>query len=118
MKDSVGKIGGKAKDGAKVTIKDGIKDDIGKNNHFKSKDTGMYSFKYFILRTNTLIMYREVYKSCSHLPPEIKLQTRQYLRNEFESDALGSYSEESAKYKLGLARKKINQFKQQLLMLG
>lgn len=83
-----------------------------------SKLGKVMDLKYFIFKTNTLILYREIIKYCSKIPNiNSKNEMKNYIRNEFEREANKEYDEKTVEYKLGLARKQINVLKQQINML-
>ena len=75
-----------------------------------------YDLKYFILRTNALIIYREAIKFTYKIKDiNVRIETQIYIRNEFEINR----KEENRKrieYILGLSRKKLNDFKETYLM--
>ncbi len=74
-----------------------------------------YSLKYFILNTNTLILYREILKYTKRIRNHSsKLEIRAYIKSEFRRDCLMEYDEGLVEYKLGVGRKKINEFKYQI----
>jgi hypothetical protein len=75
-----------------------------------------YDLKYFILRTNTLLIYREALKFTSKIPdPFTRFEIRQFIRTEFDSSR---HIEDNKKieYMIGSARKKLNSFKETYFM--
>ena len=76
-----------------------------------------FDLKYFILRTNALIIYREAAKftSLNVKDPETKMELQKYIRSEWE---INRHIEDRKKieYMLGVARKKLNDFKETYLM--
>lgn len=78
-----------------------------------------FSLKYFILNTNTLILYREILKYSRKIKDiSVKSDLRSHIRNEFLRDISSEYNEKTAEYKLAIARKNINRFKEQMDMLN
>ncbi len=74
-----------------------------------------FSLKYFILNTNTLKMYREIYKYTNKVNDSLtKDELRNYIKSEFRHECNKDYNESVIEYKLGLARKKINELKEQI----
>jgi hypothetical protein len=74
--------------------------------------------KYFIFKTNTLIIYREIVKYCGKIPNiSSKNEMKRYIREELMREASQEYNEKTVEYKLGLARKQCNTLKQQIDML-
>jgi hypothetical protein len=75
-----------------------------------------YDLKYFILRSNTLLIYREAIKFTGKIKdPFTRQETRVFIRNEFE----GNRAENNRKrieYMLGAARKRLNEFKETFSM--
>lgn len=75
-----------------------------------------FDLKYFILGTNALIIYREAIKFTYKIrDPITRRDTQEYIRYEFETNK----NEENRKrieYMLGVARKKLNEFKDTFLM--
>lgn len=79
------------------------------------KNKGKYTLKYFILNSNTLKLYRESYKLVGSIKDTTtKNEMRDFIRNEFRNDTNKEYNEANVEYKLGVARKKINELKEQL----
>jgi hypothetical protein len=75
-----------------------------------------YDLKYFILRTNTLLIYREALKFTTKIKdPMTQHDIRQFIRYEFESSR---HIEDRKKieYLIGSARKKLNNFKETYFM--
>jgi hypothetical protein len=71
-----------------------------------------YDLKYFILRCNTLILYREALKFTSKLPDQnTKIELNQFIRYEFEKNR-NITDQKKIEYLLADARKRINQFKE------
>jgi len=69
-----------------------------------------FDLKYFILRTNTLLVYREAHKfSIKIKDPSSRNEFRQFIRHEFESS-------KHIEYLIGSARKKLNSFKETFFM--
>ncbi len=84
-----------------------------------SKLGKVLDLKYFIFKTNTLILYREIIKYCGKISDSSsKNEMRNYIRNEFQREANKEYDEKTVEYKLGLARKQINTLKQQINMMS
>lgn len=80
-------------------------------------DTGKFSLRYFILKSNTLILYREIYKYSSKIQDNsTRSEIRSYIRSQFEDDINKKYESSVVEYKLGLARKRINDMKSQIDM--
>ena len=76
-----------------------------------------FGLKYFIMKTNTLQMYREVYKYTAGVSDSVSRQEmREFIRREFDRDCSLDYNEKLSEYKLGVARKKINELKYQIDM--
>lgn len=74
-----------------------------------------FSLKYFILNSNTLKLYREIYKYTGKVKDSFtKLELREYIKSEFRRECSKEYNESVAEYKLGLTRKKINELKNQI----
>lgn len=75
-----------------------------------------YDLKYFILRTNTLLIYREALKFTMNIKdPIARHGTRQFIRIEFESSR-SINDRKKIEYLLGSARKKLNSFKETFFM--
>lgn len=75
-----------------------------------------FDLKYFILRTNTLLIYREALKFTTNIKdPSTRQEIQQFIRNEFE---LSRHIEDRKKieYLIGSARKKLNTFKETFFM--
>lgn len=73
-----------------------------------------FSLKYFILKSNSLILYREAVKLCYTIPDKnTKFDMLLFLRNEYESTR-SITDEKKIEYLLGNARKKINLMKESL----
>lgn len=88
-------------------------------NNIKKIKNGKFSLKYFILNTNTLILYREILKYAGKIKDSnVKGDLRNHIRSEFLRDVSGEYNEKTAEYKLAIARKNINRFKEQVDMLN
>ena len=74
-----------------------------------------FSLAYFILKSNTLNMYREILKYTSKISDvQSKNEIRNFIKEEFKRDSYVDYNNDTAKYKLGVARKKINELKEQI----
>ncbi len=70
--------------------------------------------KHFILRANSLILYRESVKLCYTLKDkQSKNDMLAYIRSEFESSR-NITDEKKIEYLLGIARKRINEMKDTL----
>lgn len=79
---------------------------------------GKFSFKYFILKSNTMQLYREIFKYAGKIQNnQTRNEMREYIRSEFVKDSNQEYDESTVEYKLGLARKQINMMKQQIDMI-
>ena len=75
-----------------------------------------FDLKYFILRTNALIIYREGVKFTYKIKcPTTRRETQEYIRYEFESNKRED-NRKKIEYMLGVARKKLNEFKEIYLM--
>ena len=87
------------------------------NSKICNNNNDKYTLLYFILQSNTLKLYREIFKYTSKIK---NIDSRQYLRKhirqEFSRDIKLPYNSETVKYKLGTARKKINELKDQINM--
>ena len=89
-----------------------------KKNISKFSNLPKYDLKYFIFKTNTLLLYREIYKFCFNIQNiPAREEMRKYLRAEVDRDSKLEYNEKNSEYKLGVARKKINQLKIQIEMM-
>jgi hypothetical protein len=75
-----------------------------------------FDLKYFILRTNALILYRESIKFTYKIKDvSSRVEMQNYIRYEYDINR----KEENRKkieYMLGNARKKLNEFKETFLM--
>ena len=75
-----------------------------------------FDLKYFILRTNTLLIYRESLKFTTNIKDLTSRQEiRQFIRNEFDSSR-HIQDRKKIEYMIGSARKKLNSFKETFLM--
>jgi hypothetical protein len=75
-----------------------------------------FDLKYFILRTNALIIYREAIKFTYKVKdPFTQIELQQYIRYEYENNK-NVEDRKKIEYMLGLARKKLNDFKDTYLM--
>jgi hypothetical protein len=75
-----------------------------------------FDLKYFIMRTNILLLYREALKFTYQIKdPTVRSDLQIYLRNEFE---LNRHLEDRKKieYLIGYTRKKLNTFKETYYM--
>jgi hypothetical protein len=71
-----------------------------------------FDLKYFILRTNTLLIYREALKFTSKIAdPYTRQEIRQFIRTEFDSSR-HIQDNKKVEYMIGVARKKLNSFKE------
>lgn len=75
-----------------------------------------FDLKYFILRSNALLIYREAFKFTYKIKDlSTRLETQQYIRFEFENNK-NITDRKRIEYMLGSARKKLNEFKETYLM--
>jgi hypothetical protein len=75
-----------------------------------------YDLKYFILRTNTLFIFREAIKFAGKIKdPYTRQETRAFIRSEFEANK-GETNRKRIEYMLGNARKRLNEFKETFSM--
>lgn len=75
-----------------------------------------FDLKYFILRTNTLVLYREGIKFTYKIQDlQSRVEMQQYIRNEFEINRNIS-DRKKIEYALANARKKLNLFKETFYM--
>jgi len=75
-----------------------------------------YDLKYFILRTNALIIYREAIKFTYKIKDiNVRSETQIYIRTEFDLNR-GEENRKRIEYILGSSRKKLNDFKETYLM--
>jgi hypothetical protein len=75
-----------------------------------------YDLKYFILRTNTLLIYREAIKFTINIKdPITRHDMRQFIRTEFDSSR-NVQDRKKIEYMIGSARKKLNSFKETFFM--
>lgn len=75
-----------------------------------------YDLKYFILRTNSLFIYREAIKFTLKIKDkQTRFDTVSYIRSEFESNRNES-NRKRIEYLLGTARKRLNDFKETFSM--
>ncbi len=76
----------------------------------------IYDLKYFILRTNALLIYREAIKFTLKIKDiPTRFETQKYIRSEFEINR-GEANRKRVEYLLGAARKKLNDFKETFSM--
>ncbi len=75
-----------------------------------------FDLKYFIHRTNSLLVYREAIKFTSKIKETTtKNELRQYIRYEFETN-INTEDPKKKEYLIATARKKINTFKETYFM--
>jgi len=75
-----------------------------------------FDLKYFILRTNTLLIYREALKFTTKITDSnTRREIRQFIRTEFESSR-HIQDNKKVEYMIGVARKKLNTFKETYFM--
>jgi hypothetical protein len=75
-----------------------------------------FDLKYFILRTNALVIYREAIKFTYKIKDySTRVELQQFIRNEYEYNK-NIENREKIEYLLGNARKKLNHFKETYFM--
>jgi hypothetical protein len=75
-----------------------------------------YDLKYFIIRTNILLLYREAFKFTYQVKDlTVREDLQNYLRNEFEVNR-NLTDRKKIEYLIGHTRKKLNSFKETYYM--
>jgi hypothetical protein len=75
-----------------------------------------YDLKYFIIRTNVLLLYREIHKFTYKIPDmNSRIELQSFIRNEFEMNKV-TEDRKKIEYLIGNGRKKINTFKETFYM--
>ncbi len=75
-----------------------------------------FDLKYFIIRTNVLLLYREIYKFTYKIADKgTRTDLQQFIRNEFEMNK-NIEDRKKIEYLIGNGRKKINTFKETFYM--
>lgn len=71
-----------------------------------------YDLKYFILRTNALVIYREAIKFTYKIPDiNSRHEMIQFIRSEYEANR-NLQDQKRIEYVLGTARKRLNHYKE------
>jgi hypothetical protein len=75
-----------------------------------------YDLKYFIIRTNILLLYREAFKFTYQVKDiSTRFELQNYIRNEFELNR-NLEDRKKIEYLIGNSRKKLNTFKETFYM--
>jgi hypothetical protein len=75
-----------------------------------------YDLKYFIIRTNVLLLYREIHKFTYKIPDKsTRKELQSFIRNEFEMNK-NVENRKKIEFLIGNGRKKINTFKETFYM--
>lgn len=71
-----------------------------------------FDLKYFIIRSNVLMLYREAIKfSFTIKDPQSRIELQHYIRSEFEANRKED-NRKKIEYMIAIGRKKINTFKE------
>ena len=75
-----------------------------------------YDLKYFIIRTNVLLLYREIHKFTYKIPDiSTRIDLQKFIRDEFDMNKTIE-DRKKIEYLIGNGRKKINTFKETFYM--